>query len=337
MTAQLETKTRDIFQEFPNQKYNPLIPVQSFTQLSPFHKLAVNVVRLSTDPGDKDIYPERNGEYAITKKGLMTLMAAANIQAIAAHAVSPSGCRRCMNIAKQTRIPPNCSECPKRNDVAWEVVLSIPNLSGGHRRVMASREFICKDEWEKISQSAQTEKSAKAQYRMAFNFRSALTETKALNRALREALMLRGTYPLKELEKPFAVPIVILDMENPEIRQAVLKRYERGIEILSVESPAFPEEDSFAENMEQEMLPSSVPSSDEADRQMAAIEEAKETVIFCEDCGVPITPAKALNGKDYSVEKILVMGQKASGKNLCVACLRGIRENRNARGEQKCG
>jgi hypothetical protein len=82
------TTSIDVFKDFPKDKYNPLITVMTITQISPLHKVAVNVVSISPDVSDQDVY-DLKGARALAKKGLMKILAATNGQVREIKKVSP--------------------------------------------------------------------------------------------------------------------------------------------------------------------------------------------------------------------------------------------------------
>jgi hypothetical protein len=215
-------KTVDIFRDYPADKFIPLVPVRTLSQISPLHKMALNFVQISTDENDKDVYKQGDG-LALTKKALMKLMAAANIQIVELRKISPSSCEKCLEMARATGKPSLCAQCPNKHDVACEATLSIPDPAGGVRLVKGSREFLCDDEKSRMTE---------AQYKQAFAFRGAITESKAITRAIRAALMIKSSYKAAELGKTFVVPIVVPDASDPEMKAAILERFRKGADAL---------------------------------------------------------------------------------------------------------
>jgi hypothetical protein len=61
---------------------------------------------------------------------------------------------------------------------------------------------------------------------------AAQCETKALLRALRAGLGIKGVYTKAELEKPFAVALVVLNTTDPELKAALIQRYAAGQDAL---------------------------------------------------------------------------------------------------------
>ena len=310
MTQVQSKNSIDIFHEFPEKKYIPLLPVQTFYRTSPLLKIAVNIVRISTNRDDKDIYQEKNGEWALTKKGLMKLMAAANIQIMKSQSTPPSPCRKCLEMARATKTPCQCNLCENRDDIAWEVTISVPDLTGGSRMVTASREFLCADERRKCKTDTQ--------FQAIYAFRGAFAESKALNRALREALMLKASYKMEELSRPFAVPLVTLDMDEPDVRKAMIQRLASGKSLLYGNEEASSEH-SNGDVFPEEVLCQSVISASSDDDFSA--EENEIDPFVCEECGLPVVSFQDKNGNEWDPGKTIAYAQKTFGKRLCHRCL----------------
>lgn len=311
-----------IFKDYPDNKYIPLVPVQTLTQISPLHKISVNVVQISADKDEKDTYREGNGEYALTKKALMKLMATANIQIVDSKSVVPSSCQRCLEMAKATGKPCPCGPCECKNDVAWQVTIAVPDLSGGYRRVTATREFICADERGKMK--------TEGQYNQAFAFRSAHTESKALNRALREALMIKSTYKPHELEKPFAVAVISPNFDDKELKSAMISRFAAGENALfgevkeissgnsvGVKAISAPKEEIVISAQEPEPE-DNIPFPGEEDMF------SQEPIIECHDCGAMLEAFTDPKGNEWTVERISAFSTERFGKPLCVKCMREL-------------
>lgn len=310
--------TIDILRNYPSDKYIPLIPVMTVSQVSPMHKMAINLVKISPDEAEKDVY-KQSGGLALTKKGLSKLMAAANIQVVSIKKVPPSTCEKCLEMARSTGKPSNCATCPNKNDIAYEATLSVPDPAGGNRIVIATREFICEDEKAKMSE---------AQYKQGFSFRGAMTESKAINRAIRAALMIKSTYQPAELSnKIFAVPIVVPDATDPEMKAAMIERFKNGSDMLFGAQ-------SHAALTTGEVITISSNDDEELDNEVAGIIEAETTIplddftaferddrkVFCESCSIEITAFTSKNGKFWSVDDWLAWTGKKYGETICKNC-----------------
>jgi hypothetical protein len=312
----------DIFKTYPGDKFIPLIPVRTYSQISPLHKMAVNFVQISPDEGEKDVYKQGDG-LALTKKGLMKLMAAANIQIVEIRKVAPSSCEKCLEMARATGKPSACAQCPNKNDVAYEATLSIPDPAGGFRLVKGSREFICEDEKARMTEP---------QYKQAFGFRGAMTESKAINRAIRAALMVKSSYRAAELQKTFVVPIVVPDASDPEMKAAMLERYRKGTEALY---------GGAAPNQQALSAPESLESIDGSDDELDSAIEAEFSAggeepspaaslpqpggpvanpPFCAECGKVIIAFKTKSGTEWSAENWSKFAKDRYGEPVCPQC-----------------
>lgn len=314
-----------IFKEYPRDKFIPLVPVQTITQISPLHRVNINVVQISTDERDRDTYKEKNGELALTKKALMKLMATANIQIIESKSVTPSSCQRCLEMAKNTGKACPCGGCECKNDIAWQVTIAVPDLSGGVRRVTATREFICADERKKAA--------SEKQYEQAFAFRAAHTESKALNRALRAALMIKSTYRADELAKPFAVPVISLNFEDPDLKAAMIQRCAMGEDSLyGKHESGEQQQHSLPEHSVIEIPPG---EPDDYDNDVLSdvgdepelpdgfdVVHAVPEIIECDECGAIIKAFKDnRTGEEWNVKRIVDHSTEHFGAALCPVCI----------------
>lgn len=311
----------EVFKQYPRDKFIPLVPVQTITQISPLHKVSINVVQVSTDERDKDAYKEKNGELALTKKGLTKLMTAANIEIVKSNSVMPSSCQRCLEMARATGKPCACGECSCKNDIAWQVTIAVPDISGGMRRVTATREFICADERKKSA--------SEKQYDQAFVFRSAYAEAKALNRALRTALSIKSTYRADELSKPFAVPVISPNYEDPELKSAMIKRFAAGENLIFGQSTMLeaPAQHLALASGDEIVIP---PDEDEPDRQDAIAAEVEpatfedipvSAMIECHDCGGILEEFADEKSGIWTVERLAEYARKHFKVPLCRKCM----------------
>lgn len=306
------TNSIDIFKEYPDAQYNLLVPVKTITQISPLHKVSINTVEVSKDIKDGDIYLQNKNKnlYALTKKGLMKFMATANIQVVKSESVTPSSCKRCMEMAKVTRTPAPCNTCKSKDDVAWAVTIAVPDLSGGYRLITASKEFVCETEQEQM-------KDKEFQYKQAFAFRSAHAESKALLRALREALMIKPTYELSELSKPFAVPVISPNFDDKDLKNAAVQRFANGSS--SLYGGGLSEPLQIAEgNAECVDMDSDTVEVEVVD---ACPAPSFDDFVECQACGEILEPFKDSSGNEWSVKRTKEYSNAHFGKTLCKKCI----------------
>lgn len=205
-----------IMNNYPETKFNSLIPIKTLQELSPLHKIVINQVQINSNIDKKEVYKEKNGELALSKKGLAKLMTAANIQMVESRPVMPQKCLRCTQMAEKTKLATKCYECPYCDDVAYQVTLAVPEPSGTWRKVVATKEIRMADARESMKDT---------QYKSFFPFRTEQCETKALNRALREALMINSTYKAQELQKPFVVAYIVPNMADDDMKRVMVQKY----------------------------------------------------------------------------------------------------------------
>lgn len=217
--------------QYPVEKYNVLVPMQTVAEISEIHRPVMNVVQISTNLEDKEIYEQekakkawrdRDGydhpaipaKYALTKKGLTKLMRAAGIKILSSKPVVPSTCQKCAAMNASIGKPVRCGACPNK-DVKYEVRISVPQLTGENIDIVAHKEIIVDDVVDGMSDKQRSE---------FLKFRNEMCESKALNRALRTALQIKGTYLLEEFRKPFVVAYLVPNLNNEKVQEAAIEK-----------------------------------------------------------------------------------------------------------------
>jgi len=304
-----------IAKDYPAEKFNLLIPVRTMQELSPLHKVVINEVQISSDPKQKDTYSQSGG-LALTKNGLMKLMAAANIQIIDSRPVPTQRCNKCIEIAQRTRQAPKCFECPYIDDVAHQVTIAVPEPSGTYRTVRATKEIRMED-------SKATMKDS--EFKQFAKFRTEHCESKALNRALREGLMIKSTYTAQELQKPFAVALVMPNMSDPDLKRAMIDRYANNASALYGD---------VAPAGSQSALPSGevtvIDADDDIDyetgevisayTEVIDITEPEDEPLTCEECGAELIPVTDKTGKEWTIADLVDLSMAHFNRVLCPAC-----------------
>lgn len=215
-----------ITNKYPADQYNLLVPMQTVAEISDIQKPVMNVVYISTNLDDKEIYEQekahidRNGravppKYAIAKKGLTKLMRAAGIKILSSRPVVPSACQKCANINKGIGKPVRCGACPNK-DVKYEVRISVPQLTGENLEIVAHKEIIVDDVVAGMSDKQKEE---------FLKFRNEMCESKALNRALRAAMQIKGTYLIEEFKKPFVVAYLVPNLDNAAVKEKAVEAF----------------------------------------------------------------------------------------------------------------
>ena len=319
-----------ITQQYPAERYNLLVPMQTVAEIADIHKPVMNAVQISTNLADKEIYEQEKAKsawkdrpatpagYALTKKGLNKLMRAAGIKILGTRPIIPSTCQKCAEVNRSIGRPVNCGACGNK-DVKFEARISVPQLTGENIEIVAHKEIIVQDVTDGMSE---------AQRKEFLKFRSEMCETKAINRALRAAMHIKGTYTLQELQKPFVVAYLVPNLDNEAVKaEAVRHMFASAQELYGGHTPearkAIFVEDDLEEGMEYETPSKPITGShayEEAppepprqtqQRQQRAAEAAPDfDPTICTECGV-----KCSNG-------VVKYSQEQYGRTLCMSCQR---------------
>lgn len=330
-----------ITQQYPAERYNLLVPMQTVAEIADIHKPVMNVVQISTNPADKEIYeqekaskawtgrdgrqhPAKPAGWALTKKGLNKLMRAAGIKILGTRPIVPSTCQKCAEVNKGIGRPVNCGACPNK-DVKFEARISVPQLTGGNIEIVAHKEIIVQDVTDGMSD---------AQRKEFLKFRSEMCETKAINRALRAAMHIKGTYTLQELQKPFVVAYLVPNLDNELVKQEAVRHFftsaqelygghnpdarraifvEDDVEGMDYETPGRPiTEPDNAAYME---APQEPPRQTQRRQQQAAEAAPDFDPTVCTECG-----KKCTNG-------VVKYSNEQYGRTLCMDCQRQMGGN----------
>lgn len=331
-----------ITQQYPAERFNLLVPMQTVAEIADIHKPVMNVVQISTNPADKEIYEQEKGTqewtgrdgkhhpakpagWALTKKGLNKLMRAAGIKILNTRPVVPTTCQKCAEVNKGIGRPVNCGACPNK-DVKFEARISVPQLTGENIEIVAHKEIIVQDVTDGMTDNQRKE---------FLKFRSEMCETKAINRALRAAMHIKGTYPLEELRKPFVVAYLVPNLDNELVKQEAVKHFFSSAQEIygghvSEARRAIFIEDDVEEGMEYETpgqpitepenaayreMPEEHPRQTQQRQQEAAEAAPDYDPTICSECG-----AKCSNG-------VVKYSQEQFGRTLCMKCQRAIGGN----------
>lgn len=331
-----------ITQQYPAERYNLLVPMQTVAEIAEIHKPVMNVVQISTNPADKEIYLQEKGSqewtgrdgkhhpakpdgWALTKKGLNKLMRAAGIKILGTRPIVPTTCQKCAEVNKGIGRPVNCGACPNK-DVKFEARISVPQLTGENIEIVAHKEIMVQDV---------TEGMTEAQRKEFLKFRSEMCETKAINRALRAAMHIKGTYTIEELRKPFVVAYLVPNLDNEMVKQEAVRHFFTSAQELygghvAEARRAIFIEDDVEDGMEYETpgqpitepengayreMPEEHPRQTQRRQQQAAETAADFDPTVCSECG-----AKCSNG-------VVKYSQEQFGRTLCMACQRKMGGN----------
>lgn len=321
----MDKNALQITTQYPADKYNLLVPMQTVAEIAEIHKPVMNAVKISANPADKEVYlqdkkKERSDGWALTKKGLNKLMRAAGIKILGTRPIIPSTCQKCAEVNKSIGRPVNCGACGNK-DVKFEARISVPQLTGENIEIVAHKEIIVQD-----VTNGMTEFQAKE----FLKFRSEMCETKAINRALRAAMHIKGTYTLEELRKPFVVAYLVPNLDNELVKQEAVRHFFTSAQELygghnTDSRKAIFVEDDVEEGMEYEMpgqpiaepenaayreAPAEPPR--EVQQQQQRVEESRPDYNpnVCCECGTKVS-----NG-------VVRYSQQQYGRTLCMTCQR---------------
>lgn len=302
------SESYNILNDYPTDKYNLLIPVQSIQEVNSIYKLVVNIVKISTEESDKDIYQEKNAGsnmYALTHKALMKLFTAANGQIVETTRVRTRTCENCIEIVKATGKAPSCGSCAARSNVAVRVTIKLPEMSGGWRLIQQTRE---------LDFSNMTHLKD-GQIRQTKQFAVEHAEAKALSRCVRKGLSIKSAYTLDELEKPFIVVYPVLDSRDADVKKALIAGamassnllYGTGLQLGAGAQAALPE-GRKVDMSTGEIIESDYEAGPPEGMPWEQQEQSEAGALACSKCGVEI----AQNVHDYSAKQF--------GAPLCMKC-----------------
>jgi hypothetical protein len=229
---------------YRNQKYNVLVPTTTMTQISPFHKLRVEEVRIDPNPDAGDVFKvgskytgkDNSGEskyedvLSLSKTALMKISNAAGIVWNWSETKPISATRdyvlyQAVGAFWKTSgewLPLKCTkeiDLQVIEDETYEANLEKAKKYAGSRYASDKEKLgnMTPEEWAK----AQT-KSNMIQWRKNKLMRA---ETGAMLRVIRDLLSMKQQYSPAELQKPFVVPHVDFspDYSDPEVRKMVMQ------------------------------------------------------------------------------------------------------------------
>lgn len=314
----MSSNALQILNNYDEKKYNVLVPVQTMQDFPDIYKMAINTVKISIED---DTY-NQNGRKALNKIGLEKLMAAANIQILESKQIIPSTIQYAVEMAKQLGQP---VEFDKR-DIAYKVTISVPDLTGSVRIVTATKEMIAEEIHDECISNAifkkKTEAEGEKEFLQIMKFRNALCESKALNRAIRKALNVKSTYTITELNKPFAVPIVVPNTEDPEMKKAMVDRYRIGTNALyGVELGSQPDQTAIVAPQQFDAIAEPEADTDIENYDFDEVDDEIVEGIYCEECGCEITDVTNAQNQTMTAEQIIEYSNAHFDEDLCGKCI----------------
>lgn len=180
--------------------FNMLVPVQSIQEISQIYKPVINLINLSLDLEDNQIYIQKNAKdpdggnynhtrYSIARRGLLLLSAAADCHFL------------------DTRTTYNAET------EAFTCVASMKmhDMSGGWRVITESK-------------SVNKTKALKNGNKMLDPEAPQKAESGAQNRCVRTGLNIKSHYSVEQLKKPFVAIYPVLDARDEDVKRAVIAR-----------------------------------------------------------------------------------------------------------------
>lgn len=336
---------------------NVLIPTVTMQQISPYHRIRVEQVKINPDPEAGDVYKVGSKKVgnswqdvlSLSKTGIMKLAQAAGI-------VWNWAETRPISVSKDYVLyqavgamrKPSGEWIPLKatKEIDLEVIEAETyeaNLKTAKGLKPEQRDNMSPEEW-----AAAKTKANMIQWRKNKLMRA---ETGAMLRVVRALLGVKHQYSPKELQKPFAVPTVDFapDYSDPEVRRAMAEAGVRATADLfgqfavhQLEAPQQQmgppidigqHEESFnsdvvidagtTDDEEDDNLPWDDEEATELEEEQASIFDG---AIICSDCGQPVEGTDKL-----TAEQVSEYAEREFGRKLCVNC------GRKARAAEKAG
>lgn len=179
--------------------FNMLTPIQSVQEIGQIYRPVINLVFISTDLEDNQIYLQKNAKdpegkpynhprYSISRRGLLLLASAADCHFV------------------DTKTTYN----PETETFHCTASLKVHDMSGGWRIVTASK-AVSKYMTYKSSNKTIIDPDAPAK-----------AESGAQNRCIRAALNIKAHYSLEQLQKPFVAVYPVLDARDEDVKRALI-------------------------------------------------------------------------------------------------------------------
>ena len=234
----------EIQKKYPVDKFNLLLPSQSSEVLSPYQKVSLEVLQVSTDPRAGEVFKlakvqERGSQGYVDAYGLTRV----TLDKIS-HTVGISWINMKTLVDEPLRVVLQCIGVLKKGDGSYLTIEGTKevDVEAIVEETRVKLEELAEDGKLKAylpgKKGEQTLVEGTAECTRYINrkvtarrievrkHKYALAETGAKNRAVRRALALKPNYTAKELEKPFIIPRIDFNsdkaMEDPVLRQQLL-------------------------------------------------------------------------------------------------------------------
>ncbi len=230
-------------EKYQHQGANILMPSTMIGGLSEFHTPVIEIVQLSANPSDGDVYKDtQSGKFRLTKQALVKL---ANCAGISWHPY-------------ETKRVDNRSD---RNYVAYQAVGGIRKADGSSIAFKAEydmdfeviQEELTNQYTAKAQQGSDEHKkkyiedSVKREILFKRKHKVKLCESGAMNRVIRSLLGLKNGYTAAELSKPFVTVRIVIrpDYTDKDVRRQMMSAAVKsmtgiyGDEMGSMEKPQY--------------------------------------------------------------------------------------------------
>jgi hypothetical protein len=240
-------KTADL-EQYKKGGYNVLLPSSSIQQVSEFHELTLEEVRLELQqdayPQDHEDEPDKAHKWALNKVGLMKLSHCAGISWNWSETRSLKldrdyVCFQAVGALQRSdgRWIPFKATYELDLEIVEEELRQLYTSKARHLKIGRGPNERPANEKEKADY---IERSVKRELLRKRKHKLRLAETGAMLAVVRGLLAIKATYNREELGKPFVVPRIVFrpDMSDPEIRRAVMVSGVKAIEQAYGSSPA---------------------------------------------------------------------------------------------------
>lgn len=195
------------------KRCNVITPVTRIDWIPPLHGVSLRIVSLDPRPERGDVYtsPELGKDVALTKVALDKIAAAAGI-------------------SWDPLLSGRIDDGSDPHYVRFRAVGTITDFDGTQRTISGEKEIDLRDgspEVKRIeSAAAKKNRDPGPQIARAREHILSMAESKAKNRAIRQALCIKQKYSPEELQRPFVVPKIVFtgETDDPAVRRLVQEK-----------------------------------------------------------------------------------------------------------------
>ena len=221
----------DQLEKYKKAGYNILCPMTKIDNMSDWHKVVFDVVQLSHNPTDGDVYPKlgSTGQFILTGQALQKLAICASVM------WNPKETKA--TVLEPNYVAYNAVGCIRKADgqlvcmqSEYDIDMRVveDEIKQGWDGKLASDNKAL--DWLNKKMTDEKRKHYVAQkIREEINFKrkhkTKLAATGAKNRVIRALLSVKKSYSVAELKKEFVTPRVIVqpDYKDPEVKRAMMK------------------------------------------------------------------------------------------------------------------